>query len=518
MTAQHQPAATAPLDRITIVGGGTAGWLAAAMLAARFPPGSANPKTVTLIESPDIATIGVGEGTWPTMRATLAAIGIGEAEILTACDASFKQGSRFDGWRDGGDSYLHPFTPPGGDIGALLGAFGDEAGMRFADIATPQAALCARDLAPRQRTMPDYAGAANYGYHLDAAKLAALLTRHATERLGVVHIRDHVEAVEPGEGEGIAAVVTREHGRIEGDLFLDCTGHAALLIGAHHRVGWQDLGDRLFNDRALAVQVPVPAGSPIASQTIGTAHGAGWLWDIGLPTRRGIGCVYSSHFSDDEQAEATLRAYVARIAPFADVGALTPRKLAFPTGHRERFWVGNTVAVGLSAGFIEPLEATAIVLIELSLRYLSDNFPAHRAALPLHARRFDALFTERWERIADFLKLHYVLSARAEPYWQAHRDPATFGPRLADLIALWRDQPPSGYDFPLADELFPAASYQYVYYGLGGRTSRPAGAPAPLDPAIVQRSRALTAALPTNRTYLDALRGHVAPAKDSLTA
>lgn len=517
MKRQDQSSTTAPLDRITIVGGGTAGWLAAAVLAARFPAGSARAKTITLIESPDIATIGVGEGTWPTMRATLASIGIGEFEFLTACDASFKQGSRFDGWRtgQGGDTYLHPFTPPAGDAGPLIAALnGEEASLAFADAATPQAELCARDLAPRQRSMPDYAGAANYGYHLDAARLAALLARHAVERLGVIHIRDHVDAVEAGDRDLIAAVSTRQHGRIEGDLFLDCSGHAALLVGGHHGVGWEDRSGSLFNDRALAVQVPVPEGSPIASQTIGTAHEAGWLWDIGLPTRRGIGCVYSSRFLDDERAEAILRDYIARIAPFADVAALTPRKLAFPTGHRSRFWVGNTVAIGLSAGFIEPLEATAIVLIELSLRYLCDNFPANRDALPVHGRRFDSLFRERWERIIDFLKLHYLLSERDQPYWRAHRDPASVSPRLADLRQLWRDQPPSAYDFPLADELFPAASYQYVYYGLGGRSAF-AGEPVrTVDPAVRHRARALVAALPTNRTYLDALRTAAAPAQD----
>ncbi|WP_114228916.1 MULTISPECIES: tryptophan halogenase family protein [Sphingomonas] len=519
MQRPDQPTDNQPLERVVIVGGGTAGWLAAAVIAARFPAGSAGAKSVTLIESPDIATIGVGEGTWPTMRATLAAIGIGEAEFLTACDASFKQGSRFDGWRSGAaeDRYLHPFSPPAplepSDLVASWRA--DAPDLSFADAVTAQAELCAHDLAPRQRNMPDYAGAANYGYHLDAAKLAALLRRHATERLGVIHVEDHVEGVEPGPGEAIAAVLTRERGRIAGDLFLDCTGHAALLIGGHHGVGWVDRGDVLFNDRALALQVPVPAGSPIASQTIGTAHEGGWLWDIGLPTRRGIGCVYSSRFLDDARAEAILRDYVARTAPFADLATLAPRRLAFPTGHRERFWVGNCLALGLSAGFIEPLEASAIVLIELSLSALCDNFPAHAAALPIHARRFDALFRERWERIVEFLKLHYLLSERTEPYWLAHRDPASVPPRLHDLATLWRDQPPSRYDLPLAEEMFPAASYQYVYYGLGGTTDLAPGTAARLDPAIRQRARTLAAAMPANRTYLDALRTAASPSQEA---
>ncbi len=493
-----------------IVGGGTAGWLAACRIAAAATPGALS---ITLVESPEVATIGVGEGTWPTMRRTLDRIGIGEAEFLTTCDASFKQGSRFLGWVDGAadDAYLHPFTAPPEDARALLSAW-DGAGT-FAGMASPQARACALDLAPRQRAMGDYAGALNYAYHLDAGKLAALLMRHATERLGVRLVRDHVTGVERVDDGDIAAVRTRASGDLSGDLFLDCTGHAALLIGGEYGVPFLDRSDVLFNDRALAVQVPVAPGSAIAAQTDATAHEAGWIWDIGLPNRRGIGCVYASAFMDDAAAEATLRAYLARTAPDADLDALTPRRLAFRSGHRARFWERNCLAIGLSAGFLEPLEASAIVSIELSLDALLDGFPATRGAMDRHAARFNDLFRYRWDRIVEFLKLHYVLSRRDQPYWRAYRDPASIPPRLADLLALWRDQPPSRADFPQVDEVFPAASYQYVLYGMG----------FPLPPTgairaegiesmthqlreIERRGRTLAAALPTNRAYLDALR------------
>ena len=187
--------------------------------------------------------------------------------------------------------------------------------------------------------------------------------------------------------------------------------------------------------------------------------------------------------------------------------------LSFPTGHRAEFWRGNCLAIGLSAGFIEPLEASAIVMIELSLNALIDNFPASAEAMPLHAARFNALFRTRWDRVVEFLKLHYVLSRRDEPYWRAQRDPETMPPRLADLVRLWRDQPPSAYDLPLANEIFPAASYQYVYYGMGGAV------PADLPPVtaamrrqfdqVRQRTRGLLTALPANRALLKA----AAPAK-----
>ncbi|MCR6660741.1 MAG: tryptophan 7-halogenase [Asticcacaulis sp.] len=497
---------------IVIVGGGTAGWLSACVLAASVAPGL----SVTLIESPDVPTIGVGEGTWPTIRQTLARIGISEAEFLLACDASFKQGSRFDGWRDGtpGDHYYHPFVPPpesgSGDCVALWRDKG--ANQSFADFVGPQPGICAMDLAPRQRAMPDYAGALNYAYHLDAGKLARLLTRHATQTLGVRHISDHVTEVTMADNGDVAAVQTKTHGAISGDLFIDCTGHAARLIDGCYSVPLIDRQAELFNDRALAVQVPVAPGSAIASQTTATAHAAGWTWDIGLPTRRGIGCVYSSAHMSDAEAEATLDAYL-RARAATSLNAVSSRLLSFRSGHRERFWERNCLAIGQAAGFLEPLEASAIVMIELSLDALVRNFPRDLAAMDVQARRFNTLFHYRWDRIVEFLKLHYILSRREEPYWRAHRAAAGIPARLADLLEVWKYQPPSTFDFPQVDEVFPAASYQYVLYGMGfpppAAGSMKTGDGEVTGHAISQataRARGLAAGLPGNRAYLDALR------------
>jgi hypothetical protein len=497
------------VKRIVIAGGGTAGWLSACRLAA-WASAERLPVTVTLVESPDIPTVGVGEGTWPTMRETLAAIGIDETHFLLQCGASFKQGSRFDGWRTGAadDSYFHPFTPPPTvrDPRQLVAAWKAGAGS-FASAMSPQPAVAEVDLAPRQRTMPAYSGALNYAYHLDAAKLADLLRRHAVQQLGVSHLSDEITGVEEARDGHIAAIRCRSGNSVAGDLFIDCTGHSALLIHGHCGSAWVDCSAQLFNDRALAAQVPVEAGSPIASQTIATAHKAGWIWDIALPGRRGIGCVYASRFMEDSEAEEILAEYVASAAPAA--GELQMRRLTFPTGHRERFWDRNCLAIGLSAGFIEPLEASAIVLIELSIRALIDNFPSERSSMRFLGERFNALFTTRWQRIVEFLKLHYVLSERSEPYWHAQRDPETFPDRLAGLLDLWRHQPPSAYDLPLSEEIFPAASYQYVYYGMGGAI--PPHLPQPGSDLMAQlnstatRRRSLVAALPTNRAYIDSM-------------
>ncbi|MGZ2410610.1 tryptophan 7-halogenase [Sphingomonas sp. F9_3S_D5_B_2] len=500
-----------PIERVVIAGGGTAGWLSACRLAA-WSKAEGRHLQITLIEAPDIPTVGVGEGTWPTMRQTLAEIGIDETDFLSQADGAFKQGSRFAGWRNGAanDIYTHPFTPPPAarDPRQLVAAWRALPDRSFASVMTAQETVTEASLAPRQRGMPPYAGALNYAYHLDAGKFVDLLRRHAMQRLGVTHMSDRIASIEDRSDGDIAAIVTASGERLDGDLFIDCTGHAAVLIQTHCKSEWVDRSDCLFNDRALAAQVPVAADSPVPSQTIATAHRAGWLWDIGLPARRGIGCVYSSKFLDDSHAEQILADYIARAVPKAE--AVQPRRLIFPTGHRARFWDRNCVAMGLSAGFAEPLEASAIVLIELSLQALIDNFPSSSAAMCVIAKRFNELFLKRWERIIEFLKLHYVLSERPEPYWQAHRDPATFPERLADLLSLWQQQSPSAYDLPLAEEIFPAASYQYVYYGMGGAIPRdlpePSGALMSQLDQLSKRGRALVASLPTNRAYLDSLK------------
>ena len=504
---------TRPVERIVIVGGGTAGWLSACYISSRLPRLSGSQVSVTIVDAPDIPPIGVGEGTWPTMRQTLSDIGLEEADVLVSCEAALKQGTRFDGWVTGGpaDTYYHPFTPPpDGDPADLVAAWQEMAvGTPFGSAVSTQPAVCRAGLAPRQGAMAPYSGALNYAYHLDAAKLAARLARHAVTDLGVAHLRDEVVGVDAGGDGNIEALQTRSGGSVAGDLFIDCSGHSALLIGGHCGVDWIDRGDVLANDRALAVQVPVASDSAIESQTVATAHEAGWIWDIGLPTRRGVGCVYSSRFMDDERAGAVLRDYLASSVGAPTTAQLTPRSLSFRTGHRAEFWRGNCVAIGLSAGFIEPLEASAIVMIELSLRALVENFPADAGSLTVHAKRFNELFRTRWDRIIDFLKLHYVLSRREEPYWVAQRDAATVLPHLAELLQLWRDQPPSAYDFPLADEIFPAASHQYVYYGMGGPL--PARLPRASDgmrrqlSQVHERTRGLLAALPANRILLNSM-------------
>ncbi|MEX0915177.1 MAG: tryptophan 7-halogenase, partial [Wenzhouxiangellaceae bacterium] len=289
----------------------------------------------------------------------------------------------------------------------------------------------------------------------------------------------------------------------------------------HFGVPFMDKSDILFNDTALAVQAPyADPGAPIESQTISTARSFGWIWDIGLVARRGIGYVYSSRHGNDDEAAAILEDYLRSIGtPSEAIPA--PRKISFTPGHRERFWHRNCVAVGMSAGFIEPLEASALVMVELSARMISEELPANRRIMDIVSRRFNQKFRYRWERIIDFLKLHYVLSRRDDSeYWRDNRSRASAPDHLLDLIELWRYRPPGQSDFPHLDEIFSAASHQYVLYGMApefaaGR-ARPSQAQCSkareLYDSNVRTASQCLAKLPPNRTLLQQIARHGLPA------
>lgn len=460
---------TTPVRSVVVVGGGTAGWITAARIAARHNTRAGGVR-VTLIESPTIPTIGVGEGTWPTMRNTLLKIGITETQFIRECDAAFKQGAKFARWvtGDADDFYYHPLMLPQGFTKISLAPYWhpDSHERSFSSAVCFQEAVCEHGLAPKLITTPEYAGVANYAYHLNAGKFAELLRRHCVEKLGVRDVLDDVTAVNAEPNGDIASVTTAANGAIGGELFVDCTGFSALLIGKHCGVPFIDRSDVLFVDNALAVQVPYDdANAPVACHTISTAQAAGWIWDIGLQSRRGVGYVYSSRHADHDTAMMTLRDY---IGPRID--SLSVRRIPIRSGHRRLFWQGNCVAVGLSAGFLEPLEASALVLVELSADMISEQLPPCREVMEVLAKRFNQTFTYRWERIIDFLKLHYFLSRREEAFWQDNRDPLSVPDSLKEQLALWRYCVPGNHDFSSNNEVFPAASYQYVLYGMGFRT------------------------------------------------
>ncbi len=507
---------------IVIVGGGSAGWLTAGIIAAKHsPPEDGGPGTrVVLLESPDVPNLGVGEGTWPTMRDTLRRIGISEAEFLRSCDASFKQGSQFIGWKKGqGESYYHPFNAPSGYGNINLAAHWQDAHTEtgFGDAASPQGRVCDRGLAPKKPQTPEYAFVLNYGYHLNAGKFVELLRHHCVDTLGVEHRLGHVEGIVAAENGDIAALQLASGETIAGDLFVDCTGFAALLIGEHYNIPFEPQRDYLFNDTALAVQAEyVSEDAPIASVTRATAQSAGWIWDIALPSRRGIGYVFSSQHTSIDKAEDELAAYLEADPTLAEVQP-SPRKIEFQPGHRETFWHRNCVAVGVSAGFVEPLEATALVLIERSAEWISEQLPGDSAAMAVVARRFNEITREHWRSIVDFLKLHYVLTERRDSdYWRDHRDTETVPESLQEALSLWRTSVPWLYESNHRIELFSSASLQYVLYGMEFATdtnnsryrqwSRDAEIASRLIRDNNVQAETLMASLPTNRDLLNRVR------------
>jgi len=458
---------------VLIVGGGTAGWITAGYLARMLGAGTPGGVRIRLVESADIGSIGVGEGTFPTIRRTLQRMGVFETRLVRECGATFKQGIRFVNWRldpsERRTDYMHSFQSTQESSGLdllpywLLGAAGD--GVSWAEANTPQKVVADAALAPKLISHSEFKGPLTYAYHVDAMKLANLLRQVAIDS-GVEHITDTIDVVSLSEDGAIRSVTSRNHGELRADLYVDCTGFRAQLIGNALAVPHKPCDSVLFCDAALTLQVPyAKAGDPVASYTISTAHEAGWTWDIGLDTRRGIGYVYSSSHTDDERAERVLRAYVGEAA-----NGLSARKIRFESGYRETSWHKNCVAIGLSSGFFEPLEATGIILVEVAAAMLARLFP-WGGDLEVAARQFNQQMRRRYERALAFIKAHYCTSERRDSaFWRDNADSATIPDEAHELLARWRYRPPSEIDFDLNVDMFTEHSWQYVLYGMGFKT------------------------------------------------
>ena len=322
------------IKTIAVIGGGTAGWLSAAIIASYHQGNKRDGLKVMLVESSDIPTIGVGEGTWPTMKNTLQQIGLREVDVFKACNATFKQGGKFVNWTHGNnDFYYHPFTVPLGYGRIDLAPYLDNV-ENFAQQTNFQHDICEANLAPRGIAQGEYQANCNYAYHLDAGAFAELLKQHCKSKLGIEHIIGTVDQVKLDESGAIDTLTLTDQTRtINADLYIDCTGFSSLLLGQALNVPFKKMDHVLFNDSALAMQVPYDEGDEsLASHTIATAQNAGWIWDIGLTHRRGVGHVYSSKFLSDEEAEQNLRNYLGDAAK-----GLTVRKISFESGYRENF-------------------------------------------------------------------------------------------------------------------------------------------------------------------------------------
>jgi len=446
---------TADNFKIIIVGGGTAGWLSAAFLSQQLPIASGRKIDITLIEASDIPTVGVGEATVPSLRETLAACGISEVEFLTSCDATFKHGIKFVNWRrdpsnDKGESYFHPFGAPlkVGTIDPMRAwsKLPQETRGEIADLFSVQSEMAETGQAPKHVKDRPYDGALSYAYHLDAGKFAQYLkTRFRAH--GVNHIIGKVSDVKmEAESENIAALVLEDGSTHSADLFIDCTGFSARLINADKANRFIDKTDVLFVDRAVTTRLPHDGISSINGYTTCTAQSAGWIWDIVLQNRRGVGHVYSSKYIDDEQAKAELANYLGMATD-----DLETRKLKMRIGYHEQQWRGNCVPIGLASGFLEPLESTG--------------------------------------------KLHYAISGRRDTaFWRDNVNPDTWPETLKANLDAWKNDVPSVYDFGRSIQCFSATNYQFVLYGMGWPGHENASAMSPpvkdlMEQLAVRRAR-----------------------------
>ena len=525
------------MQHIVIVGGGTSGWLTAAYLASKLGSYSNTPLQFTLIESSDIPIIGVGEATTPSIRATLADIGFDEFDFMQLCDATFKHGILFRGWNspeldnsperenspeldnspelgnsperlnakvndlEQANSYFHPFERP-----LRAGTDGlenywlrqlDPLNRPFHDAVSIQHQVAMAGLAPKTQNDKPYDAPLPYAYHLDAGKLASALKQAAKQR-GVQHKIATIADITL-KHQQIDSLTTTTGEKITADLFIDCTGFSGKLISQLPKQQFKDYNHILFCNAAVTVQLPYTSSTNTAQQqtiqpyTSATAEKNGWTWDIALTTRRGIGHVYSRHHQSPEQAEQVLQDYLAREYPAAleqHGKQLNTRHLNFNVGYRPKQWQGNCVSVGLSAGFLEPLESTGIHLVEQAIWALSSLIPRYLAqqsgannpssssaetnSIQKNATRiqasFNQLMNDHYEHAIHFVKYHYILSQRKDSqFWLDNVNEASWTPWLKEQVANWQFGYPDIYDMRNLHTIFDHGSYQYVFFGMNGK-------------------------------------------------
>ncbi|WP_366930057.1 tryptophan halogenase family protein [uncultured Sphingomonas sp.] len=488
------------LRRIVIVGGGSAGWMTAAALSSLLGPKDV---AITLVESDAIGTVGVGEATIPDILAFNRMLGVNEAEFMAATQATFKLGIEFVDWGAKGDRYIHPFGQHGVDMqGIDFHQYWLRAREDGATDPIEAYSLCAVAAQAGRFVLPDtnprsVLSQIRYAYHFDATLYARFLRRYAEAR-GVVRVEGTVGEVGQ-DARGDIARLTLSDGRVvEGDFFFDCTGFRALLIGQTLDAGFVDWSHWLPCDTALAVP-SAHAGAP-TPYTRSTARDAGWQWRIPTQRRVGNGHIFANAFQSDDAAHDMLLANLDA-APLAD-----PRRITFRAGCRERSWQGNCIAIGLAAGFLEPLESTSIYLIQEGISRFISLFP--RGDVPDILRtEYNRHMRTEFEQVRDFIILHYAATTRDDtPFWNYCRT-MTLPDTLLHKIELFRE---TGRVFRYNDELFARPSWVAVMLGQGimPSASDPIVATLPADDvarSLASMREAMAAAvqrMPTHGEFL----------------
>jgi tryptophan 6-halogenase len=416
----------APPGKIVVLGGGTAGWMAANLIAHRWKAAS-----VVVIESPDIGIIGVGEGSTPQLKAFFDHLGIAESDWMPRCNATYKNGIRFKGWseRAGFGSYFHPF-PTGVDVHTLPQfCYNSRARRTGRDVlAHPDHFFLPTYLADRQlapvapESFPFRMG---YGYHFDAHLVGAFLRDHAVGQ-GVVHLKNRVAAVALDDQGNVASLACDDGAEIRADLFVDCSGFGSMILQQALGEPFVSFAENLFNDRAVVMPTPAD-GLATRAHTTATALSAGWAWDIPLTNRTGNGYVYSSGFISADAAETELRSHLGLLdSPVA------ARHLNMKVGRVARSWVGNVLAVGLSQGFIEPLEATALHIVQTTVEQFLEGWESSSCDA------FNKKIAARFDGIRDYIVCHYRMNQRtSSAYWLENGSNQKLSDSLKAIVTCW---------------------------------------------------------------------------------
>ena len=420
---------------VLVVGGGSAGWMAAAALATSL----SRDIELRLVESEAIGTVGVGEATIPPIRQFNRFLRLDERQFLRDTQGTFKLGIEFHNWARQGDSYLHQFGFVGREMDAVVKLHhwwlagrlaGSDDYPDWQELSVARALARENRFAPPLRNPQQMLGRYTYAYHFDAHLYAAHLRGIAEER-GAQRVAGTITSVERnGESGDVKAVLLDDGRRMEADLFVDCSGFRSLLLGGELAEPWEDWSRWIPSDRALAVPSKRGEG-PVTPYTKGIAHEVGWQWRIPLQHRTGNGHVFASAFSGEAEAEQRL------LATLDTEPVDTPRLIKFATGRRRRGWANNVVAIGLSAGFLEPMESTSLHFVQSALERLIELFPTRRMD-PLLRDRFNSETALEWERVRDFIIAHYHLTEREDSEFWRYTKNMTVPDSLTEVLETWR--------------------------------------------------------------------------------
>lgn len=514
------------IENVVIVGGGSAGWMTAAYLSKAL--GSA--VNIKLIESANISTVGVGEATFSTIKLFFDYLGLEEYEWMPSCNATYKMAIKFVNWNAEGRHFYHPFQRydivDGFNVAEWWLKFkGSAEAFDYACFVVPS--ICDRKRSPRfldgrvfdekvqDQFKPEHAFKKNvladhkvqypYAYHFNASLLADYMKNYAMAR-GVEQILDDVVDVRLKENGYIDGLVLKERGSLAGDLFVDCTGFRGLLINKALEEPFVSFSESLLCDSAVALQIPRDTEKEgINPYTTSTALSAGWVWNIPLYNRDGTGYVYSSAFISPEEAEAEFRKH---LGPAAE--GCKPNHIKMRIGRNRNSWVKNCVAIGLSSGFVEPLESTGIFFIQHGIEELVSHFP-DKEFDPELVDGYNKAVAECIDGVREFLTLHYYASTRADtPFWKATKNDLLIPDDLRERLRLWKKRLPNNRSINPKYHGFEAYSYSVMLLGLGYRPERNLPILDHLSDqnvtrtfeAIKQRAEQLSSSLPSQYEYL----------------